>query len=232
MAYKFLNINSTKMKKLIFILAVSLLSTAVFSQSEKYKGAMEKLVPAVDTLWKADALRDLSNSFERIADAEKTQWLPYYYAALTRVNAGYTILQGDGSGMGNADKTDPDAKKAEELLNKAEALSKDNSEIYVVKKMIAILFLVGDPMNRYAQYGPQASEAMAKAKKLNPDNPRVTLEEGLDKYTTPEQYGGNKEEGKKILEEAVKKFEAFKPESSISPNWGLSVAKKFISQGQ
>jgi hypothetical protein len=217
------------MKKLVFMMAVSFLSTAVFSQSEKYTKAMEKLVPAIDTLWSGDALRDLSNSFERIADAEKTQWLPYYYAALARANAGYTQLTGTMGG--NADKTDPDAKKAEELLNKAEALSKDNSEIYVVKKMIAILFLVGDPMNRYMTYGPQASQALETAKKLNPNNPRVYLQEGLDKYTTPEQYGGNKEEGKKILEDAVKKYESFKPESSIHPNWGLPVAKKFLAGG-
>src|SRR5882724_4198660 len=118
MVYKSLIINSIKMKKAILILAVSLVSTAIFSQSEKYTNAMEKLVPAIDTLWNADGLKDLSNSFERIADAEKTQWLPYYYAALARSNAGYAIMTASG-GMGNADKTDPEAKKAEELLNKA-----------------------------------------------------------------------------------------------------------------
>ncbi|MDP4263995.1 MAG: hypothetical protein Q8941_15815 [Bacteroidota bacterium] len=224
------------MKKTVFILIVSLVSVAVFPQSsppgEKYTKAMEKLVPSIDTLWNGDGLRDLSNSFERIADAEKTQWLPYYYAALARVNAGYTLLNGSNAMGGNADKTDPDAKKAEELLNKAEELSKDNSEIFVVRKMIAILYLVGDPMNRYMTYGPAASQALETARKLNPENPRVYLQEGLDKYTTPEQYGGNKEEGKKILEEAIKKYEAFKPESSIHPNWGLNLAKRFIAGGQ
>ncbi len=37
-------------------------------------------------------------------------------------------------GTAGADKVDPLASKAEEMLNKAEALSKDNSEIYCVKK--------------------------------------------------------------------------------------------------
>ena len=217
------------MKKAIFILAISLFAVNIFAQSEKYTKAMGNLVPSIDTLWNADGLRELSNSFERVADAEKTQWLPYYYAALARVNAGYAISMTNGSMGGNADKSDPEAKKAEELLNKAEALSKDNSEIFVVKKLIATLYLLGDPMNRYMTYGPQASTALETAKKLNPNNPRVYLEEGLDKYNTPEQYGGSKEEGKKMLEEAVKKYEAFKPESNLHPNWGLSYAKKIIA---
>jgi hypothetical protein len=136
-------------------------------------------------------------------------------------------------GMGSsADKTDPEANKAEELLNKAEALSKDNSEIYVVKKLIATLMLVGDPMNRYMTYGPAAAEALATAKKLNPENPRVYLQEAADKINTPEQYGGNKEEGKKLLEEAVKKFEAFKPESSIHPTWGQRQVQYYLSQAK
>jgi len=80
----------------------------------------------------------------------------------------------NGTMGGNADKTDPEAKKAEELLKQAEALSKDNSEIFIVKKMIATLFLIGDPMNRYMTYGPAASDALATAKKLNPGNPRVS----------------------------------------------------------
>jgi len=43
----------------------------------------------------------------------------------------------------------------------------------------------------------------------------------LDKYNTPAEFGGSKEEGKKMLEEAVKKYDAFKPESSIHPKLGF-----------
>lgn len=217
------------MKQFFLFLVAGLFTVAVSAQNEKYIKAMEKLVPAIDTLWNAEGLKELANSFERIADAEKTQWLPYYYAALAHVNAGYAMSMTGGGMGGNADKTDPEADQAEKLLNKAEALSKDNSEIFVVKKLIAMLRLIGDPMTRYMTYGPAASNALATAKKLNPENPRVYLQEGADKYNTPEQFGGSKEEGKKMLEDAVKKFESFKPESSIHPNWGLGQAKYYLS---
>lgn len=218
------------MKKFFLLIIVSAFALTGFSQSEKYVKAMEQLVPTVDTLWNADGLRDLSNSFERIANAEKNQWLPFYYAALCRVNAGYAISMSGGGMGGNAAQTDPEADKAEELLNKAEALSKDNSEIFIVKKLIATLKLLGDPMNRYMTYGPAAAQALATAKKINPNNPRVYLQEGLDKYNTPEQFGGSKTEGKKILEVAVQKYESFKPESSIHPSWGLGQAQYYLSQ--
>ncbi|MGZ8552602.1 MAG: hypothetical protein ACXWV8_04315, partial [Chitinophagaceae bacterium] len=157
------------------------------------------------------------------------QWLPYYYAAMTNVSAAYVMSMGQ---MGMADKTDPIADKAESLLNKAAELSKDNSEIYCVKKMIASLRLMGDPQNRYMTYGPAAEEALATAKSLNPANPRVTLLEAQDKFFIPEEFGGSKTEAKKLFEESIKKYEAFKPETSIHPTWGMAQAKYFLSQIQ
>ena len=190
---------------------------------------MEALVPAVDSTRDHDALIALANSFERIATAEKTQWLPYYYAALTEVNAAYMMSLGK---QGMAATTDPMADRAETLINKADALSKDNSEIYVVKKMIATLRMMADPMNRYMQYGPQAQQALETAKKLNPENPRIYLLEGEDKFYTPEQYGGSKTEAKALFEEALKKFDAYKAPSPIDPVWGRPTTQYFLSQIQ
>ena len=215
------------MKKQFLSVTAVLIAITSFSQSEKYTKAMEQLVPAVDTTRNLDGLTNLANSFQRIADAEKNQWLPYYYAALANVSAGYMMSMGQ---MGMADKTDPIADKAEGLLNKADELSKDNSEIYCVKKMIASLRLIGDPQNRYMTYGPAAEEALGTAKSLNPGNPRVTLLEAQDKLFTPEQFGGSKEEAKKLFEEAIKKYETFKPETSIHPAWGLKQAQHFLSE--
>lgn len=215
------------MKKFFFLLIFSLFIFSAFSQSEKYMNAMKDKVAAVDTTRNPEALKDLSAAFERIGDAEKTQWLPYYYAALTEVNAAYMISQAK-PGMGST--TDPMADKAEQLLNKAEALSKDNSEIYIVKKMIATLRMTADPMNRYMTYGPAAQQALETAQKLNPDNPRIYLLEAEDKFYTPEQYGGSKTEAKKLFEQALQKYDTFKPASPIDPNWGKPAAQYFLSQ--
>lgn len=215
------------MKKVLWIMLATVLNVAVFAQSEKFVKAMEQKMPMIDTVRSTDGLIELSNAFERIADAEKNQWLPYYYAALTMTSAGYNHTQ--GAAGSDAAKIDPIADKAEQLLNKAIALTSGNSEILCVQKMIATLRMMADPMNRWMQFGPIADEALAKAKAMNPDNPRVYLLEGQDKYFTPEQFGGSKEEAKLLFEEALKKYETFKPESSIHPNWGMGEVKYFLS---
>jgi hypothetical protein len=217
------------MKKLLLSTSFLFLLLSGFAQSEKYTSVMLQRLAAMDTTRSVDGLRELSAGFERIAEAEKTQWQPYYYAAYNQVQSGYFLTQGSISG-GMATTLDPIADKAEQLLNKAEALSKDNSEIFIVKKMIASLRMMGDPMNRYMQFGPIAAEALQTAKALNPENPRIYLLEAQDKFFTPEQYGGSKTEAKKLFETALTKFGTFKPATQLDPNWGREAAEYFLSQ--
>ena len=120
-------------------------------------------------------------------------------------------------------QTDLQIKKAEELV-------KNNSEIYVVKKMIATLRMMGDVMSRAQTYMPEAQAMLDEAKKLNPDNPRVYVLEAQDKFYTPEQFGGSKEEAKVLFEKAQKLYETFKPETSIHPGWGKNQVAYFLSQ--
>ncbi|MGE5518407.1 MAG: hypothetical protein ACM3VS_00680 [Candidatus Dadabacteria bacterium] len=217
------------MKNIPLLFALFLMVSTAFGQSEKFIAAMQPKVSESDTTSNPVRLSELSAAFERIADAEKTQWLPYYYAALTKVNEGYVLSQGKTTG-GMASTIDPIADKAEGLLNKAEALSKDNAEIYLVKKMIAFLRMVADPMTRYMQQMPLAGAAMETAKKLNAENPRIYLLEGQDKFFTPEQYGGSKTEAKALFEQALKKFETFKPATALDPNWGKPMAEYYLRQ--
>ncbi len=212
------------MKKGFFVFLASCMMTVTFAQSEKYIKAMEALVPAVDTTRTMEGLTELSNSFERIANAEKTQWLPYYYAALCQVNMANSYFQ-----LQQLDKIDPIMEKAEPLLIKAEELEKNNSEIFCLKKMFNTGKMMADPMNRYMTYGPAASQALETAKGLDAGNPRVYLLEGIDKYYTPEQYGGSKTQGKELFAEAAKKLGTFKPASSIHPSWGASQVKYFLT---
>lgn len=217
------------MKNFLFMSIIMLSSMVSTAQSEKFMKAMEPLVAAADTTRDREALLALTNSFERIANAEKNQWLPDYYAALTTINAGYTYAMDGSFGDKTAD-VDPLADKAEQFVKKAEELSKDNSEIWVLKKMLATLRMMANPMARYQEYGALAAAALETAKKLNPENPRVYLLEGQDLFFTPEQFGGDKQEAKKRFETALAKFQVIKPENSIVPSWGLNSTNYFLSQ--
>jgi hypothetical protein len=219
------------MKKFISILFFfGFFYISVKAQSEKYIKVMQEKVSLIEQTRTVEGWQELSNSFERIGEAEKDQWLPFYYAALGRVMMGNMMANGQTGGF--ADKTDPEADKAEQLLAKAEALTKENSEIWCVKKMIATLRMMADPMTRFQTYGMAATAALQKAKQLDAQNPRIYLLEGQDKFFTPEQFGGSKTEAKALFEESIKKQETFKPASAIHPGWGLSQAKYFHAQCQ
>ncbi|MGZ5255101.1 MAG: hypothetical protein ACXWV4_12055, partial [Flavitalea sp.] len=208
----------------ILILFCSLFSLAIFAQSDKYQKAMESNLAKLEQPSSPEQFIELANNFERIAEAEKTQWLPYYYAAYAQVMNGLMMSQAGPA----PDKTDPIADKAEALLEKATAIKGEHAEIFIIKKMISNLRMTADPMNRWQTYGPMGAEALAQAKKLDPQNPRVVLLEGQDKFYTPEQFGGSKSEAKILFEESIKRFESHKPASSIDPNWGLNQAKYFF----
>jgi len=218
------------MKKTILILSAIVVASISFAQMpDKFVKAMESKIAMLDSVHTVEGYVELANAFERIADAEKNQGLAYYYAAYCNASAGSMIGAGGDMETAKTDKTDPYADKADKQIKKAEELMKSSSEIFIIKKMIATLRLLGDPMNRYMTYGPEATAMLEEAKKMNPDNPRVYLLEAQDKYFTPEQFGGNKEEAKVLFEKAQKLFETFKPETSIHPNWGKNQIAYFLS---
>jgi hypothetical protein len=218
------------MKKIIASITFCVCMLAAFAQSEKYKTTMKDKIAVLDTTQDVASLKDLSAAFERIADAEKTQWLPYYYSALSLANAGNLIYVNNQSNPAELKSLDALADKADQMIAKAEALSQNNSEIYAVKKMVTSMRMMVDPMNRFMQYGQKATEALEAAKKINPENPRIYLLEAQDKFFTPEQYGGSKTEAKKLFEEALKKYDSYKPATDIDPNWGKNAAQYFLNQ--
>jgi hypothetical protein len=216
------------MKK-IFASILLLVALGANAQSEKYLKTMEEKVKVLDTVRSQSGWQAMANTFERIGEAEKTQWLPYYYSALSHVMAGYMMSNGQPGGS-NTTQLDMLADKAEGLISKAGSLEKDNSEIFCVMKMIATLKMTADPMTRFQTYGPKAAEALAKAKMLDPANPRVYMLEGQDKLFTPEQFGGSKTEARRLFEESLKLYESFRPKSAIHPRWGENQVKYFLEQ--
>ena len=211
------------MKKVILSTALLISSIVLFAQSEKYMAAMKSNIAAIDSSFKAPAnLISLANNFERIAMAEKNQWLPYYYAAFCQVNSG--LLEQDKS------KADAIADKATALLNKADSLQQNNSEISCIKSMIATCHMLVNPMQRYMEYGQEGSTQLENAMKQDPSNPRPYFLKGQNLKYTPEQFGGGCTTAKPVLKKGVEKYEAFKPVNGIYPNWGKERTAQLLSE--
>lgn len=212
------------MKLLKITAALLLFAQSVLAQpSEKYIAAMQKNLQSMEAAFKNPAtLLTLANNFERIGDAEKTQWLPYYYAAFCQVNYGF--MEQDKS------KTDILANKATELIDKASALNSNNSEISCIKSMIASCHMMVDPQSRFMTYGPASGKYLEEAKMQDATNPRPDFLTGQALKYTPEQFGGGCNTAKPQIESAIKKFEAFKPASPMHPGWGKEMAMKILEE--
>jgi hypothetical protein len=211
------------MKRPVLLIAAISLVSITFAQSAKYESAMKSNIAQLDSLMAKNNYVELADNFTRIGDAEKTQWLPYYYAAYC-----YGI---DALREKDNSKKDAIADKANELVTKAQSiLGKENSELDVIKSMIATARMTVDPASRYMTYGQDISSNLENAEKLDSTTPRPVLVQAQNTFYTPEQYGGGKDAAKPLFDKAKNLFDNFKPESDISPNWGKTSLEYFLSQ--
>lgn len=208
------------MKNLFLSLSL-LISISVFAQSDKYTEVMSNSVKQYSEAKSADEIIAIAQKFERIANAEKTQWLPYYYSSLIKARMSFMGIGGD---------KDVVADEAQALIEKAESLSKNNCEILCVKSMIATAKMVIDPQNRYMQYGMQMNQYLQQAKEADKENPRPYILEANNLINTPEQYGGGCGTSKPTAEKALELFNKFKPASELLPNWGKDMIEQVLNR--
>jgi hypothetical protein len=212
------------MKKLILTFSLSLLGFTAFAQTAYDKAMTEKIGKIMDHKT-PEEFTAMANDFDRIGTKENTQWLPYYYAAFATIQKGRLMMK-----TGKTADLDPVAAQADQYIAKAEALSPNNAEIYILKKITSGLRMMVDPMSRYMQESPIAQNALAKAKELDSENPRITVLLAEDAYFTPEQFGGSKTKGIELFNKSLEQFKLYKPKTALAPNWGKEEAEYFLSQ--
>jgi len=210
------------MKIILSIVICFLTVTGIHADDGKYEKAMKKNLSKIDSAMNVSLMLGVANGFERIAFAEKDKWLPYYYASFMLTLASFTDTT-EGNKDGYLDKADI-------FINIADSLEKDESEIYVLKGMIAQARLQVDPMNRWMKYGAISNNNFAKAMKLDTLNPRPEYLQGVSLYYTPEQFGGGPAAAKRLLENSLEKFNQFVPDNDLMPNWGREMTEQMLGQ--
>ncbi|WP_433832884.1 hypothetical protein [Flavobacterium anhuiense] len=198
------------MKKVITLIA--LFAVAIASAQTQFEQGMNKAFG----LWKEGKNTEASALFERIAAAEKNSYLPNYYIAL--INATQVFTEKDKT------KIDLLLTKAQDALDVELIKDQANSELYVMQALIYTGYVVADPMTNGMKYSGKVMEAYAKAKALDPNNPRAVF--GEADY----QLGGAKWTGVDTkplcaqVDKSIELFNTFKPATPYSPKWGLERA--------
>mgnify|MGYP000277122228 CR=1 FL=1 len=107
------------MIRIVTALVIFLVSQVTYTQTKFEQGMQQAF-----QLMKENKNEEAANAFERIAQVEKDNWLPFYNLALLKARTTFE--------MKDKTKVAAEIKAAEEFADKADDISPDNSEIYLV----------------------------------------------------------------------------------------------------
>jgi hypothetical protein len=215
------------MKRIVFIFALMAVALGSKAQSEGYQQQMESLLAKLDKAKVAGHYQALSNDFIRIANAEKSQWLPYYYAALCNVRIAYLYQEAPEKIEPFRALAESQIAKAKNLLDKGDKTAL--AEVLIVQSMVNRSRVFISPMQNGPKYGKEAGRLLEEAKKTDPENPRVIYTEASVKYHTPKLWGGDKEAAKELLEVALPKF-ATDTKDNLMPRWGKADCELLLNE--
>ncbi len=205
------------MKKLITITIIALLTFTANAQT-KYETGMRKAFE----LWENNKPWEAANIFERIAQAEPDNWLPPFYVAQVNVFASFSEK--------DEAKLLPQLKKAQNLVNDAKAISKDNAEILILEAQLLTAWIVYDGQKYGMKYSGKISELYNKAQQLAPDNPRVVLGKAEWDMGAAAWFGKSKEPYCKDVKRAIELFGTFTAEGEFFPTGGLEHAQEVLAE--
>jgi hypothetical protein len=199
-------------------LLLSFISSITFANDDKYTEQMTKNIDAIYKAQAPDQFQQAINAFERIGNAEKTKWEPFYYASF-----GY-LMQATREHDGG--KKDQFLDLATTSLDKAKVIKENESEIVALEGFIYMIRLTADPATRGPQYSGMAMQSFGKAIGLNPENPRALALMAQMQYGTAEFFKSPTTEACATLSMSLEKFATFKADNPLAPQWGKGMAEE------
>tara|TARA_R110000850_G_scaffold277086_1_gene422281 strand:- start:6594 stop:7214 length:621 start_codon:yes stop_codon:yes gene_type:complete len=202
------------MEKVILILALTLCALG-YSQGN-YEQGMQKAFE----LWESGNNNEAAAQFERIASAEKSNWLPNYYVAMVNTTTAF--------GVNDAKKKEQLLSKAQQALDNAMDIDPNNAEILVMQAMIHTAWIAADPMTNGQKLSGTVMQLYGKASALAPENPRVVLSKAQFEMGSAQFFGTDTAPICKEVEKSLQLFDTFKPETPFHPQWGKDQAENTL----
>ena len=150
-------------------------------------------------------------------------WLVHYYIALTDRYLSQHYYES------NTDLANRHLDAGIDQLKTSIALKKDFAESHALKSSLYGMKIALSPWKGMF-LGPRSSDAMDRAKKTDPENPRVLLLSGISALETPPMFGGSAEEALELLLRSVDRYETYQPVSEVHPRWGRYEAYVWLGQ--
>jgi hypothetical protein len=228
--YKSINFKEkSKMRKRITLVILFLITFGFLTLNANADGDFDKaMLKAKKNLTKAMNKSDAASltksraEFERILQLKKDLWLVNYYIALADYG-----LSLNASISQNTEMLKKYTQSGIDILNKSLDENPEFADSYVLLE--ALNFNRWQYEQEKMQDIISASQSADEgAKKIDPNNPRYVLINGIAHYWTPEQYGGGVKVCIPEFEKSIKLFESRKETSELYPTWGQDLAMGYM----
>lgn len=204
------------MKKITLILTL-IFTVNVIAQTPYEKGMAKAL-----GLWGQQKNTEAVQLFERIASAEKDNWLPKYYAA--------TILIIEGFSIKDEAKLTTHLNKAQQYVDDASALSENNPEIMITQAMLNTVYVAFDGQKYGMTLSGENIQLYAKALSIEPNNPRVVLGKAQWDIGGAAFFGQSTKPFCKEIERSIELFKKEKSKGKFHPFGGIERAEEALKQ--
>lgn len=163
-------------------------------------------------LWGENKSIEALNMFERITMVETEEWLPKFYTAYL-----YIIESFDER---DEQKLSAQLLKAQNHINIAKTLSKDNPELMRLQALLYTVWVAHDGQQYGMLYSAKISELYSKAIAIAPDNPNVVLAKAEWEMGASRFFGKSPKSYCEDIQKAIDLFATFKPKEPFYPTFG------------
>lgn len=207
------------MKQTLLLVTFLIVGCIAFAGGPEYEKAMLQALEKFEKCQTAPDFREAANQFDRISNVAKDEWLPAYYRAHCFII------------MSFVDKVDAAAKdayldEAEKSIEKMLELAPDESEAHALQGFYYSGRLVVDPETRGMKFGMLSGQAVGKALKLDPNNPRAQYMQIQNEMGKAQFFGKDISELCEQAKVSHDRFDEYQVASNIHPHWGKSELKK------
>ncbi len=214
------NLSKTLLLAAIILISVNVLRADDFTDA--ITKAKKNLNLALNT-FDEKALLKSRGEFERILQLKKSEWIVNYYIAYID----YSIASASMSDASNKDKVKKYTESGFANVEKSILVRDDFADSYVLRYALCFNRWVYEP-DKMNDIVAQSDEAKNKASQLEPDNPRLSLMEGISVFYTPEMFGGGVKLAVPLLEKSLELFGKRVEKETYYPDWGKDMAYGFL----
>jgi hypothetical protein len=208
--------------KTITLLFTILISLSGTSGTPAFNQAMQNALTQFGNSKNVADFQNTANSFQRISNTVKEEWLPEYYQAQCYILMSFM----------DQDPIQKDAfiDLAETAIKNMMNKTPENSEVYALQAFMYTARLVVDPVNRGREYSILSMGSLKKSLAINPQNPRALYLQLSNEIGTADFFGNDVSVYCDRINNLVQNWDDYNVVEPLFPSWGKKQASELTQK--